>query len=329
VDISRISPDDDATCAEAVALFEAVGEHDLPDAVTPSLTAYRAYLRNGWEDDPPAAFAARDEHGTLTGVAVAGRPVHENLHLSWTHVNVHPAHRRRGCGTALLERVFAFARADGRRTAGIDGWDLPGSMAFAARHGFERKSAGINRRQELGALDWAVLDKMYDEAERAAADYELVRIAGALPEELLEPMAVLSGSINDAPTDELDIDDEVFTPDRLRTLERSAQAREWNMYRVVARRRADGELAGHTAVFTERGRPHIGHQHDTAVAREHRGHRLGLLTKLDLLRWMHDVEPALGQIDTWNAESNDHMIAVNETLGYRIVGRELQYQREL
>ncbi len=225
--------------------------------------------------------------------------------------------------------MFALARADGRRTAGIDGWDLPGSMAFAARHGFERKSAGINRRQELGALDWAVLDKMYDEAERAAADYELVRIAGALPEELLEPMAVLSGSINDAPTDELDIDDEVFTPDRLRTLERSAQAREWNMYRVVARRRADGELAGHTAVFTERGRPHIGHQHDTAVAREHRGHRLGLLTKLDLLRWMHDVEPALGQIDTWNAESNDHMIAVNETLGYRIVGRELQYQREL
>jgi len=28
VDISRISPDDDATCAEAVALFEAVGQHE-------------------------------------------------------------------------------------------------------------------------------------------------------------------------------------------------------------------------------------------------------------------------------------------------------------
>ncbi|HEY3002912.1 MAG TPA: GNAT family N-acetyltransferase [Kribbellaceae bacterium] len=329
MDISPITPGDAATCAEAVGLFEAVNRHDLPDALTPSATAFTAYVANGWDDDPPAAFTARDADRTLVGVAVAGRPVHENLHMSWMHVNVHPEHRRRGYGTALLERLFEVARADGRRVAGIDGWDSPVTEAFAARHGFERKAVGVSRRQDLTALDWTVLDKLYDEAAAAARDYELVRIAGALPDELLDPMAVLSGSINDAPTDDLDIEDDVFTADRLRILERSAEAREWNLYRVVARRRSDGELAGHTAIFAERGRPHVGHQHDTAVAREHRGHRLGLLLKLDLLRWMRDAEPALGQIDTWNAESNDHMVAVNETLGYRVIGRELQYQRNL
>lgn len=329
MDITPISPADSATCAEAVALFEAAARHDLPDAMTPSATAYRAYLAVGWEADPPAVFAGRDADGSLVGVAAAGRPVHENLHLSWLHLDVHPEHRRRGYGTALLEHLFAVARSDGRRVVGIDGWDLPGPAAFAARHGFERKSAAINRCQELATLDWTVLDKLYDEAERAAADYELIRIAGELPDDLLEPMAVLSGSINDAPTDDLDLDDEEFTPDRLRIVERSARARDWSMYRVVARRRADGALGGHTAIFVERDRPHLGHQHDTAVAREHRGHRLGVLTKLDLLRWMRDVEPGLGRIDTWNAESNDHMIAVNDALGYRVVGRELQYQRQL
>lgn len=32
-------------------------------------------------------------------------------------------------------------------------------------------------------------------------------------------------------------------------------------------------------------------------------------------------------IDTWNAESNAHMIGVDELLGYRVMGREIVYQR--
>ena len=58
----------------------------------------------------------------------------------------------------------------------------------------------------------------------------------------------------------------------------------------------------------------------------HRGHRLGLLLKADMLRWLAETEPALEAVDTFNAESNDHMVAVNERLGYRVMGRELQYQ---
>ena len=42
--------------------------------------------------------------------------------------------------------------------------------------------------------------------------------------------------------------------------------------------------------------------------------------------WLRDVEPQLVSIDTWNAESNDHMIGVNELLGYRVMGREIEYQ---
>ena len=44
-----------------------------------------------------------------------------------------------------------------------------------------------------------------------------------------------------------------------------------------------------------------------------------------LRAWLADVEPQLETVDTWNAESNDHMIAVNEVLGYRWMGREHQY----
>jgi hypothetical protein len=82
-------------------------------------------------------------------------------------------------------------------------------------------------------------------------------------------------------------------------------------------------------VAVEEQRPTIGHQHDTSVVREHRGHRLGLLLKAGMLLWLADAEPQLETVDTWNAESNDHMISVNEALGYRILGRGLQFQRRL
>ena len=48
-----------------------------------------------------------------------------------------------------------------------------------------------------------------------------------------------------------------------------------------------------------------------------------------MLLWLAEAEPQLATVDTWNAESNDHMIAVNEALGYRVMGRELQFQKSL
>jgi hypothetical protein len=73
-------------------------------------------------------------------------------------------------------------------------------------------------------------------------------------------------------------------------------------------------------------RPTVADQHDTAVTRAHRGHRLGMLLKAGMLLWLAEAEPQLETVDTWNAESNDHMISVNEALGYRVVARELQFQ---
>jgi RimJ/RimL family protein N-acetyltransferase len=75
--------------------------------------------------------------------------------------------------------------------------------------------------------------------------------------------------------------------------------------------------------------PEIGDQHDTSVARRHRGHRLGLLLKAEMLLWLADAEPQVAHIHTNNAESNQHMIAVNDRLGYRPVARIVEFQRRL
>ena len=140
------------------------------------------------------------------------------------------------------------------------------------------------------------------------------------------PLAEATAAINDAPLDDLEIEDEVFTAERIRAYEQAQLASGYRVYRIVARHRDSGELAGLTVVTVDSEDPRIGDQHDTSVVRSHRGHRLGQLLKADMMRWLAEVEPQLETVDTFNAESNDHMVAVNERLGYRVMGRELQFQ---
>jgi RimJ/RimL family protein N-acetyltransferase len=165
------------------------------------------------------------------------------------------------------------------------------------------------------------------EAAPYAADYELVRIEGHAPDELMPMLTELTAAINDAPIDDLDIEDEVFTVERVRDYENATLSSGYRLLRLVARHRRTGEAAGHTVVVVDTERPDLAYQHDTSVARGHRGHRLGLLLKAEMLRWLAEAEPQVTSISTWNAESNGHMIAVNERLGYRALGRELAFQR--
>ncbi|MCW2641807.1 MAG: family N-acetyltransferase [Dactylosporangium sp.] len=61
----------------------------------------------------------------------------------------------------------------------------------------------------------------------------------------------------------------------------------------------------------------------------HRGHRLGTIVKIANLRHAMAGEPALRVINTWNAAVNDHMISINEALGFRPVDALVNWQQEV
>ena len=50
-----------------------------------------------------------------------------------------------------------------------------------------------------------------------------------------------------------------------------------------------------------------------------RGRRLGLLVKVAMLELLAEREPGLRRIVTGNAGGNDHVIAINDQLGFEIV----------
>ena len=328
MELREFGPDDSGSIAAAVAIENAVAAVDGP--WRHPITAYRfeMNMRHGWDGEPARRFLVV-EAGEPVGQASLSTSEWDNLDLAWLDVNVHPDCRRGGVGTEALTALHDECRRLGRPLVGLDGWDSDSTRGFAGAVGYEQKSTAINRRQPLSDLGADFVAAAYAEAEPLASDYELVRIAGRSPEALHDELAVVAASINDAPLDDLEIEDEVFSAQRVRDFEQAQIESGQRLYRVVARHRESGALAGHTVVSVDCERPWIGIQEDTTVVASHRGHRLGLLLKADLCRWLLDAEPQLRTLDTWNAESNDHMISVNERLGYEVLGRALEFQRRI
>jgi len=328
MEIRRFTPDDNDAVRSSLDIRNAVAEHDSPWEHAELAHEYDASLRHGWDGEPATPYLVEAD-GVPVGSASISMTERDNRHLAWVGVAIHPDHRRRGYGSAVFERMLEEAKAAGRTSVGLDCWESASGTAFVAKFGLERKSQAIQRRQHLAEIETGLVQRLYDDAATVASAYELVRILGRTPPEMREDMAALAAAINDAPTDDLDIEDEVMSPERLMAYEEAVLARGRRMYHLVARHRETGALGGHTLVVVDEQRPELAHQHDTAVDRDHRGHRLGLLLKAGMLLWLAEAEPQIQTVDTWNAESNDHMISVNEALGYRVMGREIQYQMSL
>jgi GNAT superfamily N-acetyltransferase len=328
MEITRFGPDDAEGVAAWTDLLNASYAVDAPwrDPATPATV--EGQLRYAWDLEPGTPYLAR-----VDGRVVGGGAVHtgewDNRHLAWLEVTVHPDSRRRGHGSAILAFLEQEAGRCGRTLFGLDGGESPALAGFAARHGYDEALVEVIRRQRLADVDPALVDAAHDAALPHAADYVLSRQGFPTPAEELPAIAALTAAINDAPTGDLAIEDEVFPPQRIVDYETAQLARGHRAYRVVARHRPTGALAGHSVVVVEIDRPQLAEQHDTAVAPAHRGHRLGLLLKTEMLRWLRDAEPQIDHIDTGNAESNAHMIGVNERLGYHVVERVISYQRKV
>jgi GNAT superfamily N-acetyltransferase len=316
----RVQPDDLEAVGAAVEILEASRRVDDPTAPEQILELYRGWLRYGWDLHPDEQYLYVPEAGARpVGVLAIELPFRDNRHLVWADITVHPHARRRGHGTAMMTEVLRRTREAERTTVWVGcPADDTGAASFLARGGFRYASHDARRRQRLADVDPVEIAELRAQAESAASEYALERLTPPLSEELLAEIAVVAESINDAPMGDLTWEREVFDTDLVRDIEAAREGRGDRIYRVVARHRGTGALGGHTLMLTTPRRPTWASQGDTAVAREHRGHRLGLLLKIEMMAWLAEVEPQVELVETWNQADNTHMIAVNEALGYRL-----------
>lgn len=315
--------------AGALAVKEAARIVDSPYLLATAETEFVAGIRHGWDGEPAETAVARQPNGPVVALFGVSMPTRDNTHLGEVFVTVDPAWRRQGIGTDLFATGVERLRSARRTLVLADCWEGSAGVPFAKSVGLDRASEDVMRRQNLRTIDHARIAALAAAARQHSPDYELLRLPGAVPDHLLDAVAAMTASINDAPTDDLDVEDEVFNAERIRAFEEARVAGGRRIYRLVARHRASGELAGHTLVAVSIQQPWQAWQLDTTVVRPHRGHRLGLLLKAEMLGWLRDAEPQLHLMDTWNAASNAHMIEINETLGYQVIAHAVGWQHRL
>jgi GNAT superfamily N-acetyltransferase len=333
----RVAPDaSDTEIAQWHAAYVASDTHARVDAcpfrLAETVDMVRAATSYRWFG---AWTAHRDDE--LVAVGFVETPLADNLHLAQVEVQVLPEFRRQGIGSALLARLEDEARARGRVSAIVevsypieapeDGAGSAGAE-FARAQGFAFALGDIQRRCAL-PIDEGLLDSLASAAAEHHGDYRLVSFTGRVPDEWVEGVAEMAGSlIVEAPMGELDMEAEDASVsgwrDREATLERQGVT-PWHTLALDA----VGVPVAYTSVAVSADDRGLCHQWGTLVVPAHRGHRLGLAVKVANHRQLQAEGAPAAEIATWNAAVNEHMIGVNELLGFHRVGRLGEFQKRL
>lgn len=328
--LEEVDPYDEGQIEVLTRLNEEARAHDDPEGFVLTVEDTRNEARYGGDLQPVLMTLLLDDAGEAVGRYFLDVPVHDNQHLVLAGLSVRPGLRGRGHGTRLLEEIVRRTAALGRTTLwiGIAADDVS-SAAFLTEHGFTRASQDARRHQVLADVDAGALEALERDAAEHGRNYVLERLDPPYDDALLADLITVTAAINDAPMGSLVFEDEVYDLDRMRDAERARVLRGERMHRVVARQRTTGEVAGHTYLVVRPWAPREAYQYDTAVARDHRGHRLGVALKIEMMHWLAEIEPQLEVIDTWNNVDNTPMISVNEALGYRLSRTFAMFQKQL
>ncbi|MBM2617297.1 GNAT family N-acetyltransferase [Actinoplanes sp. LDG1-06] len=284
-------------------------------------------------DNPPPGSLVERYLGYLDGEPVGylelDFPQLDNLELVGVDLMVLPGHRRQGLGRALYDVAVERAAAHDRKYLQGSSVDRhPDGKLFAESVGAKPGLTDIRSRLDVTALDEALLAELRSEAEKHAEGYTLRSWVGVPPDDLIDGVAYLEGRLNaDAPTGDLVIEPEKMDADRLRQGEQSRQARGRVSYQTGALH--DGRPVAWTWIVAEADQPVHAWQSTTIVDPDHRGHRLGMLVKIENLAYVRAAKPRLEAIDTFNAASNTYMLKVNRAMGFRAADAWIEWQKDL
>jgi GNAT superfamily N-acetyltransferase len=316
---------DAAALKEWQAVSAACWDHDhvaIPaDPLEERLPAIDAEAPNAGEKDEFLLGLIDDRPVAASEINL---PLLDNLKSASVRVQVLPELRRKGYGAALLAAALEHVAAAGRTrvffevpSAYPDGEPQAGRLLsnVGARPVLKevRRLLDLTRRPKL---DVAVAD-----------GYRVVQWVDHAPDDLVEGLAVLSARMStDAPQEKMDWEPEVWDAERYRKKEAAAVARGRVRYAGAAVHEATGQVVAMTDIGVNRGRPDVAYQWDTIVLTEHRGHGLGLALKARNHDLLVESSPESRWVNTWNAEVNAHMVAINERLGFQPVEYWTEWQ---
>ncbi|MFD1859666.1 GNAT family N-acetyltransferase [Aeromicrobium camelliae] len=309
---------------DAYAAFHALYARSIDTELDPPWEFRELRMKLAGDEYVQSVALVAVDGDEAVGGAWAELTLKDNLQNAFATIFVDPQHRRRGFGSALWRELAVALRDQGRTVVAgeavkrVDAVESD-SERFAETLGFHVDLVNAIRELPLPA----------DPPKAPARDgYQLAAWRGLAPEQWRAEYAHLRSLITqEAPLGEVAWENEFWDAARL-----ELEARQWQesgrVAQIVAAVAPHGALVGHTQLIVPDASDEV-YQWDTLVLPEHRGHGLGLSLKAAAMREAADLVAGRRRITTWNAASNEPMIAVNERLGYRLIGYATEYAIDL
>ena len=304
---------DDALMRQLVAFAHAVDGEVHPEDPRRPDAMIEARLRT------TSKLSQRREFIASAGDRLVGRAMFSrnltgsNEHIREIELAVHPDHRRRGVGRALLAAGLSeIAEGDAKLIEWFTTSRVPASGAVSTHLG---ATPGLRMRVsqlELGSIDRALMQAW----AALIPGYRLEWIVDQIPAHLLEQALEAFRAINRMPLEDLDMEPWKFTEEIVRDWERTRKGRGQTYWLILAIENATGEAAGFTDVVFDHRYPHQIHQGGTAVDPKHQGRDIGKCVKAMMVNRIIAEMPEARFIRTENAGSNAPMLAINVKMGF-------------
>jgi len=228
----------------------------------------------------------------------------------WMWLAVHPNHQRQGIAASLYERILA----DLRQLSAIAVWassreTMQGSLAFLAKRGFREVLRSWESHLDVTTFDPRPFQKYLDRVERDGIVLTPLAMERQRDPQWLNKVYDLhTKAMADVPSHT------PYTPPPLdqfvRYVIESPSALLDGYYVALDGDRYVGES------YVNRNKDAPGHLYQglTGVRREHRGRGLAMALKLKTIQYAREHGYSL--IKTWNATTNEGMLAINGRLGF-------------
>ena len=239
----------------------------------------------------------------------------------WISINVLPAFRNRGVGTALLQHLYReIERFDPLRVRASTREDYTEGMRFVQKHGFTEQMR-----------DW---ESRLDPASVNMADWE--RYPRRMAEQGIEIKTVVelaSDPDRDRKLYELEwaVDKDVPSPEPPQKLPFEEFQKVWERKGLVQDgwfvALDNGEYVGMTNVWSSQAAPNVLYVGLTGVIRSHRKRGIAMALKLQSIDYVR--KQGIGDLRTWNESNNQGMLGINNRLGFVRQPAHIDFVKEL
>ncbi|HUR01051.1 MAG TPA: GNAT family N-acetyltransferase [Nonomuraea sp.] len=247
-------------------------------------------------------------------------------HLAELDLHVHPAEQRSGVGSLLLTTALAAAREEGRRCVIAEVEPDSSGDVFLSARGFRKVLTLTYARLPLAQTDLVGLREI---AHSPHPGYRLVAWDGVVPDELAETFAASRHALDDMPMDDTDYGTVNWDVNRVREAAQAIENRGDQLHTVAAIAESDDSIAGFTELVVPGDGQGDAQHYSTGVLPEHRGHGLARWMKAEAIRQARERYQDLDGLLTDTADSNRHMRAINDALGYLPTYKRVTLQLDL